>query len=104
MIYEDIKKWEAFLMRLREKKLLKSYMKDQDIKLWVDIKINEKDLKVMIDFKVIKNFIHKKVIWQLKLSIKAINTYKLLMMNEQTVKQKMIDKKVSINVKVLRRW
>jgi len=28
MICEDIKKWEAFLIRLREKKLLKSYMKD----------------------------------------------------------------------------
>ncbi len=28
MIHEDVKKWEAFLMRLREKKLLESYIKD----------------------------------------------------------------------------
>jgi hypothetical protein len=71
------------------------------MKLWVNIKINEKNLKVMIDSEVIRNFIHKKVIWWLKLLIKAINTYKLLMTNEQAVKQEMVDKKVNINVRVL---
>jgi len=101
MICKNVKKWEAFLMRLREKKLLESYMKDQDMKLWVNIKINEKNLKVIIDSEVIRNFIHKKVIWWLKLLMKAINTYKLLMINKQAVKQEMIDKKVNISVKVL---
>jgi len=33
--------------------------------------------------------------------MKAINTYKLLMTNEQAVKQEMVDKKVNINVRVL---
>jgi len=74
------------------------------MKLWVDIKINEKNLKVIIDFRVIENFIYKKVIWWLKLSIKAINTYELLMTDKQTVKQRMIDKKVNINVRVLEKW
>ena len=104
MVHKDIKKWEAFLMRLREKKLLKSHIKDQDMKLWVDIKIDEKNLKVMIDSEVTENFIHKKVIQWLKLLTEAINAYKLLMTDEQTAKQRMIDKKVNINVKVLEKW
>ncbi len=58
----------------------------------------------MIDFKVIKNFIYKEVIWWLRLLMKAINAYKLLMMNKQVIKQEMIDKKVNINVRVLRKW
>ena len=74
------------------------------MKLWVDIKIDEKNLKVMIDSEVTENFIHKKVIQWLKLLTEAINAYKLLMTDEQTAKQRMIDKKVNINVKVLEKW
>jgi len=62
IIHEDVKKWEAFSMRLREKKLLKSHMKDQDMKLWINIKISEKNLKAIIDSEVTENFIYKEVV------------------------------------------
>ena len=63
----EVKKLQAFSMRLKAKKLLMSHRNSTSHKLWVNVKIESKTFWVIIDSDTSENFLHEFVIKKLEL-------------------------------------
>jgi len=65
-----VKKLQAFLKRLGNKKLLMSQENDKDHKIWVDIQVEwDRLLQAMVDSEVTDNYISQQVIEMLELTL-----------------------------------
>jgi len=95
------KKLQAFLKRLKNKKLLMSQKNNNDHKIWVDIQVEwDRLLQAMIDSEAINNYILQQVIRMLELMLQwALKPMQVYMINEEF---KWITDQVHIKAIILR--
>ncbi len=76
-----------------------------DEKLWVDVQVGGKELRVLVDSGADANFVHIKVIKWLKIPTQELsNSYHLYLADGRLAKQGLIMHKVNIWMRILEEW
>ena len=63
----NVKKQSAFSTKLEKKKLMMFQENNAVRRLWTDIKVKKRSFKILINFRVNRNFLHHYVINSLKI-------------------------------------
>jgi len=98
--HSTVKKLQAFLKRLENKKLLMSQKNSNDHKIWVDVQVEQNRLlQAMIDLEATDNYILQQVIRMLELTLQwVLKPMQVYMINEEF---KWITDQVHIKVMIL---
>ncbi len=81
-----VKTLQAFLKKVKNKKLLMSQKNNNDHKIWIDIQVEQNRLfQAMIDSEAINNYILQQVIEMLELTLQwALKFMQVYMINEES--------------------
>jgi len=98
--HSTVKKLQASLKRLENKKLLMSQKNNKDHKIWVDIQVERnRILQAMVDLEAINNYVLQQAIEMLELTLQwALKSMQVYMINEEF---KWITDQVHIKVIIL---
>jgi len=84
--HSTVKKLQALLKRLKNKKLLMSQKNSKNHKIWVDIQVKQNELlQTMVDLEAINNYILQQAIRVLKLTLQQVlKSMQVFMINKES--------------------